>query len=110
MHKAIADRWIKALRSGRYKQTKNSLELDSKNCCLGVLCRILRAKREVGSEGYITFDGWHVLLPTTIERKAGMRSTTGYIYSSGSSLAGLNDGGTSFKTIADIIEAHWEEL
>ena len=45
MNKEIADKWIAALRSGKYKQGKGNLKtVDEDNnesfCCLGVLCDI----------------------------------------------------------------------
>lgn len=39
MNKEIKEKWIKALRSGEYKQGKNVLRRrDNTFCCLGVLC------------------------------------------------------------------------
>lgn len=45
MKKEIAKRWIKALRSGKYKQGQNYLKQfnkkgEVKHCCLGVLCEL----------------------------------------------------------------------
>ena len=45
MNKEIKAKWIKALRSGKYRQTRGKLK--SRNgafCCLGVLCDIQGAK------------------------------------------------------------------
>lgn len=33
-------RWVRALRSGKFKQGRMYLEADGKYCCLGVLCKI----------------------------------------------------------------------
>jgi hypothetical protein len=42
MKKTVANKWIKALRSGKYEQGKNCLRsFDDKFCCLGVLCDIM---------------------------------------------------------------------
>jgi hypothetical protein len=39
MNKLIKNKWIKALRSGKYQQGKYYLKgTDNKYCCLGVLC------------------------------------------------------------------------
>lgn len=38
MNKGIKDRWITALRSEKYSQTKGNLRDDEGYCCLGVLC------------------------------------------------------------------------
>jgi len=46
----LRDKWIKALRSGRYTQATGKLQkVDNEgevigNCCLGVLCRVARFK------------------------------------------------------------------
>lgn len=40
MDKKIKDKWIKALRSGRYKQIQGRLHDNGAYCCLGVLCRV----------------------------------------------------------------------
>ncbi len=36
----VKAKWIATLRSGKYVQGKEALEMDGCNCCLGVLCRI----------------------------------------------------------------------
>lgn len=42
MHPAeLRDRWVRALRSGDYKQTKGRLRTESGFCCLGVLCDLV---------------------------------------------------------------------
>lgn len=42
MKKEIADKWVAALRSGKYKQGRQYLRTFEDNyCCLGVLCEIL---------------------------------------------------------------------
>jgi hypothetical protein len=38
----IKERWIKALRSGEYKQTAGRLDRNGSYCCLGVLCELLK--------------------------------------------------------------------
>lgn len=40
MNKKIKKLWLKALRSGEYKQGKLALRIKNKYCCLGVLCDI----------------------------------------------------------------------
>jgi hypothetical protein len=46
MDPAIKTDWIKALRSGEYKQTKEALRKEGGYCCLGVLCDvIIKSKR-----------------------------------------------------------------
>lgn len=46
MDKQIKTKWVKALRSGRYKQGDGVLYADDKTyCCLGVLCAVQGVSR-----------------------------------------------------------------
>ena len=47
MKKELKKEWIKALRSGKYKQTSRSLRTPDGFCCLGVLCDIAIKSGEV---------------------------------------------------------------
>lgn len=38
MNKELKPKWLKALRSGEYKQSRETLKDDNGFCCLGVLC------------------------------------------------------------------------
>jgi hypothetical protein len=42
MDAELKAKWVKALRSGRYKQVAGTLKRGEKHCCLGVLYRIQR--------------------------------------------------------------------
>lgn len=46
MNKEIKKRWLKALRSGEYKQGKKALKTKKGFCCLGVLCDIYSKTKE----------------------------------------------------------------
>lgn len=50
MKKDIAKKWVKALRSGKYKQGKHMLKAATKTgmryCCLGVLCELYQQDRK----------------------------------------------------------------
>lgn len=46
------NKWIKALRSGKYSQTKNSLEDSDGFCCLGVACKVLIPKYKLFIDDY----------------------------------------------------------
>lgn len=55
MNAEVKKKWIKALRSGRYRQARGQLsEFDSSgresNCCLGVLCRVERVPRHLWAD------------------------------------------------------------
>lgn len=40
MNPEVKKLWVDALRSGKFKQARNTLKLDGGYCCLGVLCEI----------------------------------------------------------------------
>ena len=42
MKTEIKEKWLTALRSGNYKQTKGTLRKNNSFCCLGVLCDIVK--------------------------------------------------------------------
>jgi hypothetical protein len=110
MREAIAKKWIKALRSGQYKQCQGSLSEENEEgrsyCCLGVLC-------EVTNTGYVWTDGE---LPRAATLKTGMKSTYGTLPEEiqkeveEPNLVELNDGGWDFNRIADIIERCYIKL
>lgn len=64
MKKDLRDKWIKALRSGNYKQAyymleqRDSANMNLGNCCLGVLCRVASIKpSNLGCDGSVEYDG-----------------------------------------------------
>ena len=101
MKQEVKEQWLKALRSGEYKQTRTQLKLDSfgrvSYCCLGVLCDISGVNSwygvYYGSEGFFLpgeVADWAELTPMEREAMA--------------SFATLNDTGSTFEEIADAIE------
>jgi hypothetical protein len=46
------EKWIKALRSGEYKQSKNALQSNQGFCCLGVACDVIisQDKKQLSSD------------------------------------------------------------
>jgi len=123
MDSIVKDRWIKALRSGEYKQTRGALRKSNGEpsyCCLGVLCNIyLSDGNNVtwgqddefyypeggGSSAYKRIRG---ILPSVVMQWAGLNDSKaqfrgGEAYTD-STLAGVNDNGKSFEEIANIIE------
>lgn len=140
MKQNIMKQWIKALRSGKYKQGEGTLkQYDSKgqaqHCCLGVLCDLYNQNMKKNkkktlpekvydndydfSNGYSRFDGKKEDLPKDVMKWAGLKNSFGKFYVEGfskglclgeNSLADLNDTGKKFKTISNIIEKNWEVL
>ena len=112
MKEEIAKKWVKALRSGDYKQETSALNpYGDTQCCLGVLCEI----SEISSfdEGGIYGEGCGITLPETVLNWAGMRKDNfgGRFGRSDIVLWELNDmKRNDFNYIADVIEKNWEQL
>lgn len=114
MKKEVADIWVASLRSGKYIQGKGKLNCDGKFCCLGVLCELALEQgatvRKYMYDEYtpISYDDTETFPPLSVTNWAGLNNR----YGEGKdfSLADLNDKGTSFNEIADIIEKKYEEL
>ena len=121
MNKDYRDRWVTALRSGKYKQVFHALRAATENeeeghCCLGVLCDVYDSTRwgeweevvslpaplqdEMGLDSLAHFDV--ASLPAELQAKV---TNLGWPDSQHPSLAELNDAGAGFELIADIIEA-----
>lgn len=124
MKREIAERWIAALRSGKFNQTTGVLHRTKEHgkdaegyCCLGVLCELAVAEgvitSRVDSFGDLVAygpSGHTGFLPEAVDAWAEL--TKGYdpVLSSGESLSVLNDDGKSFTEIADVIEADIDAL
>ncbi len=103
MNAEIKERWLKALRSGEYKQGQGQLHKEDHSfCCLGVLVDVLGAKWT-----WNEVDGWYD--PDNYARNG----TSGTYISADvlnnarqTILANMNDNGKSFLEIADHIETN----
>lgn len=108
MKKAMAMKWVRALRSGKYKQGTSRLKTTfcsetPEYCCLGVLCEITNSK----------FRATQGFLPQAVVRKTGMldpwSGEVGRIEQG--ALINMNDvRNYSFKSIANYIEKNWKKL
>jgi hypothetical protein len=116
MNAKIKALWVKALRSGKYKQTRFCLrdEVDDSYCCLGVLCDLYakehkdaKWKDDMGDIGFIASKGSNFesrVLPKKVTQWAGINSI-GKLNKPHASLIELNDDCKySFKKIAKVIE------
>lgn len=112
MNKSLAMRWVKALRSGKYKQGTGKLKSgtgdDVVYCCLGVLADIRGKEIKAGSDFLDRFDNYCGLksregIPLLLNGKDGNVFQR-------SSLAQANDQGISFKRIATWIEKNYKKL
>lgn len=119
MKEEIAKRWVDALRSGKYTQTRGKLNNNNTGgfCCLGVLCDISGldkwtpyiddAGKPVDHRSlYLERDG---VLPEPVRTWSGIHSSLGS-FIEGDSLASRNDNGATFEEIADLIETRWKDL
>lgn len=104
MKKDIAKKWVRALRSKKYRQAKGVLKTKTKSgsvshCCLGVLCELYQQERKkakkpemevddfsardsgglgVSSGNRIfEFDGANTVLPDAVQAWAGMYDDAG---------------------------------
>ena len=116
MNKEIKAKWVAALRSGDYKQTKGQLRnVNNQFCCLGVLCNLhAQAHPEIAAKQ--TDANWYMdeeaILPDEVMAWSEVNTRNG-LFAGGTglnglgTLASLNDAGTSFADIAKIIEKHF---
>lgn len=94
MNKDVKEKWVKALRSGEYKQCQLTLSSvdDKEHCCLGILCKVLGETDEK-----IRANRYNV--PKHLDVGLNIKEMQ--------YLAGLNDEGFSFTSIADEIDKHY---
>ncbi len=114
--------WIAALRSGKYEQGRTRLDYDGKYCCLGVACKLLAdrglLKRidftgSCGKTGCGYGNGVPMLgvMPEAAVELIGLVNRFGdSAKDNGRSLTSLNDTGTPFPEIADLLETgeYWD--
>jgi hypothetical protein len=137
MKKTVMKKWVKALRSGKFKQTKNRLKRTNdqgkvSHCCLGVLCELYndemiknkkeKLKETTQSSAYDkeqmthSFDGIDDILPKKVMNWSGLGTEEGEFDATNPTttkplkLTEMNDDGKRFTTIANFIEKNWENL
>ena len=128
MNPEIKERWLTALRSGEYRQVDSYLKHGSEespgHCCLGVLCELYAADNDIewkrtspnGDKAW-RLEGTDeaALLPPHVAHWAGFGdknltregpNSAVDVHTGGGreSLAGMNDDGSSFEEIANVIE------
>ena len=117
MNKELKQKWIDALRSGKYTQGRGVLRSRTNSfCCLGVLLDI-SGKGEWKGDGDSTYDfvvkdaffdeEWPHWSTISTELEAAGRRITGLSQEQESRLIELNDRvGASFSQIAEWVESH----
>lgn len=103
-------KWVDALRSGEFRQGKLGLRIENAYCCLGVACEIYRRTTRKGKWENGAFvvadDDWDsMVMPRTVADWFGTNKNpeVDRPHTRGS-VAGFNDGGADFPTIANAIE------
>lgn len=116
MNKEIKEKWVAALRSGKYTQSKQKLKTKYGYCCLGVLCDLAVkegiCKESPGEDLHneeVMFDTRTSILPDSVLRWSEVDSLNPSILIEGKiypyTLAECNDTlELDFNQIADIIE------
>lgn len=124
MNKYWKDKWLTALRSGEYKQTKECLRDNKGYCCLGVLSDLVAKEypeqfkwgANITLEGSTTSyyfadnadDEKSVLL--LVEKVIDITEVPdkyGYLDDDEQYLTKYNDDGYTFEQIADLIEEYY---
>ena len=114
--KEARSEWVKALRSGKYRQGTHVLRspVDETYCCLGVACDLYREHGLV--DWHLESNSWRFLgekhvLPERVRRwlgfkhsGVGLKNTIEVNGRDLDSLMDMNDAGRSFAEIADFIE------
>ena len=108
MNPQIKQKWVSALRSGDYQQTKGRLRKEDKFCCLGVLCDLYIKENQlewelVNNGNYYEFQYKVADLPPSVVGWSGIPSHN-LMDISERTFAELNDSGSTFNEIADVIE------
>lgn len=120
MNQEWKEKWVAALRSGEYAQTRGRLHTKDGYCCLGVLEDLVA--KEKGDEWHLSKSGRCFLIGAEENSDVLRRSTMELVklrdvnpmisseetfpsLPRRSTLASANDSGYNFEQIADIIES-----
>jgi hypothetical protein len=110
MNPQIKQKWVDALRSGEYQQTQRLLHDENGFCCLGVLCDLYLKENQLEWEpsrhngNVYMFQDMVASLPLSVVEWAYLDDSNPPVNAGDSSLAELNDNGSAFIEIADLIE------
>jgi len=100
--KKFKEKWLKALRSGEYKQGEGHLYQDGCYCCLGIACLIAGMSTEkMGKHATINAEIDDVRVPKIIKNRYDQVNLVTTLFSMND---GLSRSRRSFKQIANWIE------
>lgn len=103
---AFKEKWLKALRSGKFKQGQSVLKDKDKFCCLGVAARICHVPDEKFRSAAFIEDDFVKRNEKTIKKylpKVLIGDTENILIDK---LTSMNDSGKSFNKIANWIEKY----
>jgi hypothetical protein len=118
----VKEKWVEALRSGKYEQGTGYLCRDGQYCCLGVLCDVLGIDNKDyphtrGAKTYFVDEDDHSSafgLPRAALELTHLNSTSGRYQKDNGDFSDLitnnDEQGMSFSDIADIIESEPQGL
>lgn len=108
--KAFKEKWLKALRSRKYKQGLGTLRSpDNRFCCLGVACDIYQPETWVEGGCYFLTSNFEDSYPHERDLPKKVSEVLLQKYNNktiGYELANMNDSGKKFYQIARWIERH----
>ena len=118
MNKKVKQKWIKALRSGKYKQGRGYLRYNDKYCCLGVIIKLYIEEHsdekweKIPKRNFFSFKGDHYNLPKEVQDWAETSNDPPVVIKGiNYTLTTMNDGNATgnikphtFDQIADLIE------
>jgi hypothetical protein len=128
MNPEVKQKWIDALRSGKYDQGSEKLRSVQGYCCLGVLCDLYSKEQSkdwdfveceetnLQPKDYWYFEGESEFLPDSVREWAGMACKNPSVrvdvtdnddeddWFYHDEIANLNDSGYTFKELSNVIE------
>ena len=120
MNETIAKKWVKALRSGKYKQAKAVLKYSGGGyCCLGVLQECVLKLPIYPNEALLSAEAFNAADMSTDDGSVLLSTDDGCLSDADPipfgrqklmSLAEANDAGKRFPAIANWIEKNWQHL
>lgn len=103
--KAILHAWLKALRSGEYKQGNEQMhDGRGKYCCLGVLQKVVSGKIKRNGEEELPNSDWLLKHRISFDDNNGFGACDPELPMFNKLASTANDEGFSFSRIADAIE------
>lgn len=113
MPKALAEKWLSDLRSGKYKQCASFLKDEDETgigyCCLGVLIESAGdIVNPVSAAGALPATSWLNSKKIVFRGSDSRHSNSPYISKEDCCVDFLNDNGMPFSQIADLLEQEIE--